>query len=75
MLLKDFFLNNKNIDGEKLIYALILSWFYLLTFNLLKIQLYSANDRLGLNFKKTKRDLLMINAGNEYAQNNKRGDP
>ena len=53
--------------------ALILSWFYLLTFNPFKRQLYSANDRLRLNFTKEKR-LPMIERGDEYAQNNK-GDP
>ena len=64
---------SSDFDCEKFSYALILSWVVLLTFNLFKRQLYSANDRLRLNFTK-KQDLPMIDEGNEYAQNNK-GDP
>ena len=45
----------------------------LLTFNVFKRQLYNVNDWLRLKFTK-KRDLLMIDGGNECAQNNK-GDP
>ena len=64
---------SSDFDGKKFSYALILSWFCLLTFNIFKRQLYDANDRLRLNFTKKMR-LLMIEGGEEYAQNNK-GDP
>ena len=64
---------SSDFDGKKFSYALILSWFFLLTFNIFKRQLYGANDRLRLNFTKKMR-LLMIEGGEEYAQNNK-GDP
>ena len=56
---------SSDFDGEKISYALVL-----LTFNDFKRQLYDANDWLRLNFTKEKR-LLMIEGGDEYAQNNK----
>jgi len=64
---------SSDFGREKTGYALILSRFYLLTFNPSKRQLYGANDQLRLNFTKEKR-LPMIEGGDEYAQNNK-GDP
>ena len=64
---------SSDFDGEKFGYALILSWLCLLTFSLFKRQLYDANDRLRLNFTKKMR-LLMIEGGDDYAQNNK-GNP
>ena len=64
---------SSDFGREKFSYALILSWFYLLTFNPFKRQLYGANDWSRLNFTKENK-LPMTEGGDEYAQNNK-GDP
>ena len=49
---------------------LILSWFCSLTFNLFKKMIYSTNNRLKFILQEEKR-LLMIEEGDEDAQNNK----
>ena len=49
---------------------LISSWFYSLTFNFLKKMIYGTNDRLKFTLQEEKR-LLMIEEGDEDAQNNK----
>ena len=61
---------SNDFNGDKFCYMLILSWFCSLTFNLFKMMIYSTNNRLKFILQEEKR-LLMIEEGDEDAQNNK----
>ena len=52
---------------------LISSWFHLFTFNLFRKMIYDTNDQLRFTLQEEK-GLLMIEKGDEDAQNNK-ADP